>query len=383
MSECTRSDSNDSTFGDPPIMTASIGISAIATYQPPWILGNDWFEGMPRKFVQHTGIKSRPISEEDEVIMALRAAKILQREVGCDWRNCAAVVFASPSFIPLDVARQYLDTEHVRQERLRRAALRFTRRLRMPDCPVHAINWFCSGFAKALTIAQREAPFLRLQPHQFILVINTNRISRITDFGCKQTGGLFGDLATATLLARADSPLHPPHFSLLYADAEKLAVDGAFFNFHLREHVLLPQRDGGRDYAPKRLVFSLDGMGVADAAPRAMSQGVSKALESTRLSPGDIRFVVPHQAGTGIIRLAAMKIEALGISGEVINGMTSEVGNVSSCSIPYALKKHWSRLDGTIACPTAAVGQPGQPEMSQGCVLLRATPHHSKQASAA
>ena len=364
--------------------TQTVGISAIATWQPPWVLGNDWFgDTIPRKFVHHTGIQSRPISEEDEVTMAVRAARSLQREVGCAWRNCAAVVFSSPSFIPPDVARQYLDKRHVLRERLSRGARRFARRLRLPECPARAVNWFCNGFAKGLSIAQQLAVRVNLQQNQFILVINTNRISRITDFSCKQTAALFGDMATATLLARSDSPLFPPHFTLLHAAAEKQPADGAFFNFHLREHVLLPQRDGGRDYAPQRLVFSLDGMAVADVAPRAMSQAVAKALADAQISPADIRFVVPHQAGTGIVRLAAMKIEALGIPGEVINGMTSEVGNVSSCSIPYALKKNWNRLDGTIACPTAAVGDPGQPEMSSGCILLRATPLHSKLASAA
>lgn len=364
---------------------ASLGIAAIATYQPPWMLGNDWFEGtIPRKFVHHTGILTRPISEEDEVALAVRAAKALQRDVNCEWRNCAGLVFASPSFIPLSVARQYLDPVHVRQEGLKRAARRLAHRINLPECPRFAINWFCSGYARALAIAQRRlAPAIDLAPHQFILVINSNRISRITDFGCSQTGALFGDMATATLLARDDSPNYPTHFKLLHAYAEKRPTESAFFNFHQRDHVLVPQKDGSRDYDPRRLVFSLDGMGVADAAPRAMSAGIEKALAATKISPADIRFVVPHQAGTGIVRLAAMKIEALGITGEVINGLTSGVGNVSSCSIPYALQQHWNRLDGTIACPTAAVGRPGMLEMSQGCVLLQATPLHSKLATAA
>src|SRR2546430_17716130 len=102
---------------------ARIGISAIATYEPPWVLGNDWFgDKIARKFVHHTGIESRPISLEDEVTMGLRAVRNLQREVGCDLRDCAALIFVSPSFVPLPVARQYLDRERAEQERLHRAA---------------------------------------------------------------------------------------------------------------------------------------------------------------------------------------------------------------------------------------------------------------------
>jgi hypothetical protein len=79
-----------------------------------------------------------------------------------------------------------------------------------------------------------------------------------------------------------------------------------------------------------------------------------------------------------------MKLESLGIRSELINGLTQNVGNISSCSIPFALKKTWQRLSGIVACPTAAVGSPGAAEVSQGCVLLKATPlhEHSKQAAA-
>ena len=87
-----------------------------------------------------------------------------------------------------------------------------------------------------------------------------------------------------------------------------------------------------------------------------------------------MQFVVPHQAGTTIVRLAAMKLEEIGVRGAVINGLTSHIGNVSSCSVPYALKKAWDDLDGMIACPTAGVGTPGEAEVSQGCILLRACP---------
>lgn len=361
--------------------SSHLGISAIATYQPRWSLGNDWFEGtIPRKFVHHTGIHSRLISETDEITMAVRAAEALQRESGCDWQKCAGLVFASPSFIPLSVARRFLDAEHVRKESLKRAARRFARRMMLPSDPIFAINWFCSGYAKALEIVQRRiVPAVNLQPDQFILVINTNRISRITDYSCKQTAALFGDMATATLLARDDSPRYPTHFSLVHASAVKRPADGVFFNFHMRDNVVVPQKDGGRNCTQQRLVFSLDGMGVADAAPRAMSQEIEKALAAANIPVDQVRFVVPHQAGSGIVRFATIKIEALGIQGEVVNGMTAEVGNVSSCSIPLTLRKHWDRLEGLIACPTAAVGRPGLAEMSQGCVLLQSTPHHVRQ----
>jgi hypothetical protein len=165
---------------------------------------------------------------------------------------------------------------------------------------------------------------------------------------------------------------------VVQARAIKRPADGAFFQFHLRKNVPLPQKDGGRALAGHRLVYSLDGMGVADTAPRGMAEELDVALKSANIPAGQVRFVVPHQAGAGIVRLATMKIESLGVHGEVVNGLTAEVGNVSSCSIPFALRNQWDRLEGLIACPTAAVGRPGIAEMSQGCILLQSTPHHDR-----
>jgi 3-oxoacyl-[acyl-carrier-protein] synthase-3 len=367
-------------------VTSNLGIAAIALYEPPWVLANDWFGGtIPRKFVQHTGIEARPISVEDEVTMAVRVAKAIQRETACDFRKCAGLYFVSPSFIPLSVAKKHLDEQAARAEGLQHAARQFAKRLGAPSCNAVGINWFCSGYSKALSLACRRArrgpP---LDRDQYLLIVTASRISRITDYSCTQTGPLFGDMATATLLATSDSPRFPVHFDLLHAHAEKQSADGVFFNFHLRQNVPSPTTDGGKATgASPRLVFSLDGMGIADAAPRAMSSALAKALAATGLRPDELRYVVPHQAGTAIVRLTTMKLEQLGVQAEVVNGLTKSVGNVSSGSIPYALKKSWDRLHGIIACPTAAVGDPGRAKVSQGCLLLKSTYHHARLAQAA
>lgn len=355
-----------------------VGIAAIATYEPPQRLDNNWFNGtLPRKFVQHTGIESRHISSEDEVTMGVRAVEQLQRETGCALRDCAAVVFASPSFVPLSIARRYADRQPVSAERLDVAARWLVDRLGIRPAHTVGINWFCSGYGKALSLMGRHiAPRCNLAGDRFMLVVTATRISRITDYGCKQTGPMFGDMATATLLATTGSRQYPIHFKLAFASAEMRPADGAFFGFDLRENVLAPTSEGGYTSIPRRLVFSLNGMGIGDAAPRAMADAVTEALGATHTDPAKLRFVVPHQAGTGIVRLATMKLEEGGVRGEVVNGLTREIGNVSSSSVPYALKTLWPKLEGTIACPLAGVGPPGRAEVSQGCILLESTQAH-------
>jgi 3-oxoacyl-[acyl-carrier-protein] synthase III len=346
------------------VVSARFGISSVAIHEPPWLLGNEWFDGtMPRKFARHTGTLLRAISLEDEVAMAVRATRSLQAEASFDLRDCVALVFVSPSFVPIAVARKFLGEELASQECVQRAALRCARQLGVSTCRVIGVNWFCAGYAKALSILERTLPQMSLGEDQFALLVTASRISRITDYECAQTGPLFGDIATATLLARIDSRRFPVHLGVIAANAEERDADGVFFDFHLRENVLSPTPQGGKARVPRRLVFSLDGMGIADAAPRAMSVALDEALATTGIRPEEVNFVVPHQAGTAIVRLTAMKLEGIGIHAETANGLTSRVGNLSSSSIPFALKRLWHRLEGTIACPTAAVGNPGEPKI--------------------
>ena len=279
------------------IPTPRLGIAGIGIYEPPWILRNDWFgDRIPRKFVQQTGIVSRPISDEDEVAMAVHAATNLQQETQCDWQDCAGVIFSSPSFVPLEVARKYCDSQRVKKEHLPGAARRSAQCLGIANRPVRAVNWFCSGYAKAIAMAARSADRrVPLGRNQFLLVVTTGRISRITDFGCGQTGPLFGDMAAATLLVRPDSLRHSPRFGVLFAAADKVVTDGSYFDFHLRNNVPSPTCDGRQDINPQRLVFSLNGMAIADAAPRAMAsaRGAGFAYHRYRCRGSAIRCAAP------------------------------------------------------------------------------------------
>jgi 3-oxoacyl-[acyl-carrier-protein] synthase III len=368
-----------------PLRQPALGIAAIAIHQPSWELGNEWFgDKMPRKFTHHTGIEARGVSVDDEVTMAEQAIRQLQRESGCSLAGCRGLVFVSPSFIPASVARRHLDPAAAESERPGRAARLLARRLGLSRCRTIGINWFCCGYSRALALVRRRwAPRLDLQDDDHLLVVTASRISRITDYSCRQTGGLFGDMAAATLVAPTTSRKHPVHFEIVHADAEKQPVERPTFNFHLATRVPVPAPDGGTIDVERRLVYSIDGMAIAEIAPRAMAAAVAKGLAEAGLSGGDVRFVVPHQAGSGIVRFTGMKLEEHGVAGELVNGLTRRTGNVSACSVPHALKHSWHRLTGLIACPTAAVGSPGRPEVLQGCVLLRSTAAHDRQLAAA
>ncbi len=359
-----------------------LGIAAISIHQPDWELENAWFaDVMPRKFAHHTGIEARAISVEDEVMMGLHAMRRIQRETSCDFAACRGLVFVSPSFIPPSVARRYLDPDQAIVERPTRAARQLARAFGMRRCRTIGLNWFCCGYSRALDVVTRRwAPRLPLQDDEFLLVVVATRISRITDYSCGQTAGLFGDMASATMISPLSSRRHAAHFEIMHAHAERQPIPRPAFDYHVRPDVPIPSPDGGRVVTAERLVYSLDGMAIAETAPRAMSAAAAKAVAECGLAGTDVSHVVPHQAGTGIVRFTGMKLEELGIGGEMVNGLVRRTGNVSACSVPHALRETWGRLRGVVACPTAAVGSPGRPEVLQGCILLRSTPHHDREA---
>lgn len=351
----------------------AVGISEIALYQPPWTLPNAWYESLlAKKFEKHTGICSRSIAEQDEVAMAESAIDRLVAQTGCSLSDCAAVILVCPSVIPQSVARKHLTASRARREQPTRLATELADTVGMQPRTILGINGFCSGYAKALSMLQRKViPSLAMQPNEFVLVITSSRISRITDFQCRASGALFGDFATATLLSRCDSAKYPVRFDLVDADYRKQTVPRSYFDFTVKEGVEVPTPDGGRRQQDNRIVFQLDGMGIADTAPRAMAQAAQDMALYNDLSPEQIDCIVPHQAGKGIVRLTGMKLEEAGFAVEPINGGTTETGNISSGSVPHALKNHWDALGGWILCPVAAVGAPGRPEVSRGCILLR------------
>lgn len=359
------------------------GISAISVFKPDWVLPNDWFDSsLSRKFVKHTGIRNRSISMEDEVALAVGATRNLVSETNCDLRDCAGIVFTSPSFVPMSAAHRLLNPLAAKREQLARAAVRFTHAAGIQPRHGFSTNSFCCGFARAISIVQSKlGKTMGLSRSEFILVITSSQISRITDYSCLKTGPLFGDLATATLIARSDSHKYPTHFDILAAKVEKQPTNRPFFDFRLQRDALRPTPSGGQRIDSQRVVFSLDGMAIADVAPRAMANAAATLSAETGIRPTEIQFIVPHQAGSGIVRFTEMKLREAGFSGEVINGLTSDVGNVSSGSIPHALKKLWNQLDGNILCPAAAVGKPGRQHVYQGCIILRSTRRHQAKAA--
>lgn len=359
------------------IDTNDFGIAAIAAYRPPWRLSNDWFSNhseLGRKFERFTGIRERGISPFPEDEVGALAVRNLVSATGCRLDDCVGLVLTASSIVLPKVLKdmgypQPFDTPLV-------AARKICRKLDINPPVVFGVNWGCSGYGLATTIA-RKWMAKDLQRNQFILVVTANCTSRILDFGDPKSGPLFGDFSTATLITRANHPSLPARFRLVNSFAHYRTIEGPYFHYEVRKNVLEPRCNGGNHRVAQKVCFTLGetlaGVGSpigADAA-EAMAQTASEGISQVEIRPDQVDFLVPHQAGKKIGEWFAMKLPKDLGKAAIVDGVVADNGNVSSSSIPYALLQNWEKLHGTIVCPMAGVGRGQKAEMSRGCIVLQ------------
>lgn len=182
----------------------------------------------------------------------------------------------------------------------------------------------CSGFLYALSVAEK---FLATADYNYVLVLTSDILSKITDYTDRNTCILFGDGAGAAILGRGNSP----EGSIL---STYLAADG-------RGADLLCMPAGGSALpASQQTVrdhlhyLKMNGREVFRFASKAMVEVSEKLLEKAGLSYRDIDVFVPHQANIRIIKMA-MKSMQIAEDKTIIT--IDKFGNMSAASIPVAL----------------------------------------------
>ncbi len=427
------------------------GIAAIGSYDPggaELCLTNAWYESrgvIGRKFVAHTGIKSRGISFLSEAQMVSRAIEGLRRLTDFDPKSCAGVFLSSSSLVPVDETNWRRDclkalgrwedlhlligpafgipevllrdlewTDELKDwEAIRRLAhnvgisdaqiaaveahflaelgsmeattAAVARELAIPRERVRGVNWGCSGYVRAWELLESELSQRARPSHeQFFLLVTVSRTSKFTDFGASDTGALFGDFATVTLVAHRDNPRHPPrlllrHSSTALPRTRELSPDAALlgdslFDYERRKNVLTPTPDGGSTHVAERLCWTMDGFGVLYAAEPAMVGAVANALDATRIKAADVQWLLGHQPGRKVMERAAGGLRGKGYRGQIPVDLMARTGNITCSSIPHALEMHWDQLDGLVVCPAIGMHAPASPFMSQGCLVFEACP---------
>ncbi|MEW5796110.1 MAG: beta-ketoacyl-ACP synthase III [Candidatus Zixiibacteriota bacterium] len=196
-------------------------------------------------------------------------------------------------------------------------------RIGFPNAVAFDVVSACTGFINALSIANS---YIVTGQHRRALVVGTEKLSAITNYGDRNTCVLFGDAAGAVVLEPCDNGS-----GLL---SSYMRSDGTL-------RPLLWQKTGGTRH-PYSAGFTFDGTDkimmngsdVFKVAVREMGQAAARVVQDAGLTIDDIALCVPHQANIRIIEAMAKR---LGIPMEKVYLNIDRYGNTSAASVPLAL----------------------------------------------
>ena len=206
------------------------------------------------------------------------------------------------------------------------------------DCPAYDIQAVCSGFVYAL---QQATAAVEAGQRERVLVVGADMYSRLLDYQDRSTCILFGDGAGAALVtARTDRP---------GIAAIDLHADGRLAGIIETPGRISEQRlQGGAGS------FTMDGPKVYKVAIEKMAASARAACAAAGIEPGELAWLVAHQANLRIIDSLARD---LGLQDERVVKTVAQHANTSAASIPLALASIWDRIEpGDWVLMTAAGG---------------------------
>lgn len=256
--------------------------------------------------VKRTGIRQRHVAAEGELTsdLAVAACRQALERAGVSANSVDLIVCATAT----------------PDETFPATATRVQAQLGMTRGAAFDVQAVCSGFVYGLAVADN---FLRVGQAKTALVVGAETFSRILDWNDRGTCVLFGDGAGAVLLraegcngGNGDRGLLSTH---LYSDG--------------RHHDAL-YVDGGPSSTQTTGYLRMEGREVFRHAVVRMSEAIDTALEANDLTPGDIDWLVPHQANVRIIEAMAKRLN-LPMDRVVVT--VDRHANTSAASIPLAL----------------------------------------------
>ncbi len=253
--------------------------------------------------VERTGIRQRHIAGQGETTATLAA-------------DAARAAIKASGLAPTDIGLIVLATA-TPDNTFPATATKVQALLGIPDCIAFDVAAVCSGFLYALGVADS---MLRVGAARHALVIGAETMSRILDWEDRSTCVLFGDGAGAVVLSASEAG---DGRGIL---ATQLHADG--------RHGPMLYVDGGPSTTQTVGHLRMQGREVFRHAVTNLSAVMGEVLAEAGLEPGDIDWVVPHQANARIIDATARK---LGLPAERIVLTVDRHANTSAASVPLAL----------------------------------------------
>ena len=281
-------------------------IAGTGSYLPAAVVSNDELakrlDTSDEWIRSRTGIRQRHIAEADEATsdLAYKAALQAIAAAGIEASAIDLIIVATstPDYI-------FPSTACLLQARLG-----------IKRCPAFDVQAVCSGFVYALDIADK---YIRSGVSRHALIVGAEVFSRILDWKDRGTCVLFGDGAGAVVLAAGSRP--GIHASVLHADGSQAGI------------LSTPGQVSGGIVTGDPFL-RMDGKAVFKLAVRVLDEVARETLALCDMQPGDVDWLIPHQANVRILDATAKK---LGIDSAKVVVTVDSHANTSAASVPLAL----------------------------------------------
>jgi 3-oxoacyl-[acyl-carrier-protein] synthase-3 len=260
--------------------------------------------------VERTGIRARRMAAADEAAsdLALKAAQKALADAQLDPKEVEAIVVGTitPDY-PFPSAAAVLQGKLGNKK-----AFAFD------------VSAACAGSLYALSVADR---FVASGSVKNALVVGVDVLTRICDWTDRNTCVLFGDGAGAMVLRPTDDPKR----GIL---TTKLHTDGSLVP------ILYQPGGGSRDPISEKVIrekshfVKMNGREVFKVAVRALEESCREVLAAEKLTPGDVTYVIAHQANK---RILDATLERLEVSPSKCWMNLENYGNTSAASVPMTL----------------------------------------------
>jgi 3-oxoacyl-[acyl-carrier-protein] synthase-3 len=264
---------------------------------------------------QRTGIRQRHLAADGELTsdLGLKAAEAALERAGLEPDDLDLIICATST----------------PDETFPATATRIQAALGMTRGAAFDVQAVCSGFVYGLSVADS---FIRSGQAGTVMVLGAETFSRILDWSDRGTCVLFGDGAGAVVVQRVENAGGARDPGIL---STHIYSDGSY---HDALYV-----DGGPSSSKTSGHLRMDGREVFRHAVVRMAEAIDVALSSNGLTPGDIDWLVPHQANARIIDAMAKR---LNLPADRVVLTVDRHANTSAASIPLALAE--ATADGRI-----------------------------------